>query len=233
MKNDHTETTPAAAPLSGQADARGLTAARDEVPAPGGGTARGPGDAATARTEEAGQPPGAASMADRIAALEAENAALKDRWLRAEAELQNLRARTRREVEDARNYAIQKFAREVVEAAENLRRGLESLPPPTEHEPELLRTLRGGFEEVERSFLAMLERNGVVRVEAQGRPFDPELHQAMAEQPAPEGVEPGTVLQAWTPAWTLHGRLLKPAMVVVAGSRGGDAGKPGGDSPRA
>jgi molecular chaperone GrpE len=231
MKNDHNETTPAAVPSPSGADARGLAAAQHEVPAPGGDTPRGPGDAAAAQTEGAGHPSGPGSMADRLAALEAENATLKDRWLRAEAELQNLRARTRREVEDARAYAIQKFAREVVEAAENLRRGLESLPPPTEHEPELLRTLRGGFEGVERSFLAMLERNGVVRVEAQGRPFDPELHQAMAEQPAPEGVEPGTVLQAWTPAWTLHGRLLKPAMVVVAASRGGDAGTPRSDSP--
>ena len=70
---------------------------------------------------------------------------------------------------------------------------------------------------MERAFVAMLERHGVARVEAQGAAFDPELHQAMAEQPAPEGVEPGTVIQAWTPAWTLNGRLLKPAMVVVAG----------------
>ncbi|MCZ8147062.1 MAG: nucleotide exchange factor GrpE, partial [Roseomonas sp.] len=59
--------------------------------------------------------------------------------------------------------------------------------------------------------------HGVKKHDAAGQPFDPELHQAMAEQPAPEGVEPGTVIQAWTPAWTLNGRLLKPAMVVVAG----------------
>jgi molecular chaperone GrpE len=70
---------------------------------------------------------------------------------------------------------------------------------------------------VERAFVAMLERHGVQKQDAAGKPFDPELHQAMAEQPAPEGVEPGTVIQAWTPAWTLNGRLLKPAMVVVAG----------------
>ena len=77
------------------------------------------------------------------------------------------------------------------------------------------------FEGVEKSFLAILERNGVQRHDAAGKPFDPAMHQAMAEQPAPEGVAPGTVLTAWTPAWTLNGRLLKPAMVVVASGAGG------------
>ncbi|MBU8537111.1 nucleotide exchange factor GrpE [Falsiroseomonas tokyonensis] len=155
--------------------------------------------------------------AERIAALEAEVIQMRDKWLRSEAEMQNLRARTKRETEDARLYAVQKFARDVVETAENLRRGLDSLPPAAEDEPELLGKLRGGFEGVERAFVTMLERHGIARVEAQGKTFDPELHQAMAEQPAPEGTEPGTIIQAWTPAWTLHGRLLKPAMVVVAG----------------
>ena len=172
--------------------------------------------------DAARQPDAAAAEAfpstpeERIAALEAEAAQLRDRWLRSEAENQNQRARAERQVSDARNYAIQKFARDVVEAAENLRRGLDALPPPAPDESELLAKLRGGFEGVERSFLAMLERNGVARREVQGEPFDPELHQAMAEQPATGGAAPGTVLQAWTPAWTLNGRLLKPAMVVVA-----------------
>ena len=154
---------------------------------------------------------------DRLAALEAEVAQLREQWLRAEAEMQNLRTRARREAEEARLYAVQKFARDVVETAENLRRGLDSLPPAAEDEPELLAKLRNGFAGVERGFATMLERHGVQKQDATGKPFDPELHQAMSEQPAPEGVEPGTVIQAWTPAWTLNGRLLKPAMVVVAG----------------
>jgi molecular chaperone GrpE len=164
---------------------------------------------------------------ERIAALEAELAEAKDRWLRSEAEMQNLRARTQREIADARSYATQKFARDVVEAADNLRRGLDALPAAREEEPELIARMRDGFEGVERSFLSLLERNGIQRRDVAGDPFDPELHQAMAEQPAPEGVPPGTVLQAWTPAWTLNGRLLKPAMVVVAGApaaAGGPAG---------
>lgn len=167
---------------------------------------------------------------ERIAALEAEVTQFRDRWLRAEAEMQNLRTRTQREVADARQYAIQKFAGDVVEAAQNLRRGLEALPVQEEGEPELLTKLREGFEGVERSFLGILERHGVVRKDAQGQPFDPELHQAMAEQPAPEGVAPGTVLQAWTPAWTLNGRLLKPAMVVVAAGGAGASAAAGSAS---
>ena len=159
----------------------------------------------------------AAEEPDRLAALEAEVAQLREKWLRAEAEMQNLRTRARREAEEARLYAVQKVARDVVETAENLRRGLDSLPPAAEDEPELLAKLRNGFAGVERGFATMLERHGVQKQDATGKPFDPELHQAMSEQPAPEGVEPGTVLQAWTPAWTLNGRLLKPAMVVVAG----------------
>jgi molecular chaperone GrpE len=160
---------------------------------------------------------GAAPAAEeRIAALESEVAQLRERWLRAEADMQNLRARTQREVTDARQYAIQKFAGDVVEAAQNLRRGLDALPAKRDDEPDLLTKLREGFEGVERSFLGILERHGIARQDPLGKPFDPDLHQAMAEQPAPDGVAPGTVLQAWTGAWTLNGRLLKPAMVVVA-----------------
>jgi molecular chaperone GrpE (heat shock protein) len=65
----------------------------------------------------------------RIAELEAEVADLRDRWMRSEAEIQNVRTRARREVDDARQYAIQGFARDVAEAAENLKRGLDSIPP--------------------------------------------------------------------------------------------------------
>ncbi|MCL2428224.1 MAG: nucleotide exchange factor GrpE [Alphaproteobacteria bacterium] len=155
-----------------------------------------------------------AAMA-RIAALEAERDDMKDRWVRAEAETANVRARAKREVDETRQYAVQKFARDVAEAAENLRRGLDSLPPPGAGEPEMLAKLREGFEGVERSFLAVLERNGISREDPTGAQFDPNLHQAMAEQESREHPA-GTVIQAWTPAWTLNGRLLRPAMVVVA-----------------
>lgn len=151
----------------------------------------------------------------RITELEAELAEAKDRWMRAEAENANVRARAKREVDETRQYAVQKFAADVVEAAENLKRGIDSLPAPGPGQPEILAKVREGLEGVERSFLGLLERNGIKKDDPVGQPFDPNLHQAMAEQES-EAHKPGTVMQAWTPAWTLHGRLLRPAMVVVA-----------------
>jgi molecular chaperone GrpE len=153
--------------------------------------------------------------AERVAALEAELAEMRERWMRAEADIANVRARAKRDVDETRQYAVQKFAKDVVEAAENLRRGLDSLPKPSSGEPEIVASLRDGFEGVERSFVALLERNGIKREDPTGSAFDPNLHQAMAEQESADKPA-GTVLQAWTQAWTLNGRLLRPAMVVVA-----------------
>ncbi len=167
----------------------------------------------------AGAPQGAETVmqaaASRIQELETSLDEMRDRWMRAEAEIQNVRTRARRETEDARQYAVQKFAGDVVEAAENLRRGIASLPAPSADDSPVLTKLREGFESVERSFLGVLERNGIVGTDPTGAVFDANLHQAMAEQPHAEH-PPGTVIQAWTSAWTLNGRLLKPAMVVVS-----------------
>ena len=152
---------------------------------------------------------------DRIAELEAEAADMKERWMRAEAETANVRTRAKRDADDARQFATQKFARDVAEAAENLRRGLDAIPPATGDEPAIVGRVRDGFTGVERSFIDLLERNGVKREDPTGAVFDPNLHQAMAEQET-DAHPPGTVIQAWTQAWTLNGRLLRPAMVVVA-----------------
>ena len=162
-----------------------------------------------------GTPDAAGAAPPNAAQLEAERDDMRDRWLRAEAELQNTRARAKRDVDDARQYAVQSFARDVVEAAENLRRGLASLPPPAPGEPEAIARLREGFEGVERNFVGILERHGITRSDPTGQPFDANRDQAMAEQPSADQ-PPGTVLQAWTSAWLLNGRLLRPAMVVVS-----------------
>ena len=151
----------------------------------------------------------------RIAELEAELADLRERWMRAEAETQNVRARGQREVAEARQYAVQKFASDVAEVAETLRRGVAAIPAATPDEPPLVARLREGFEGTERSFLAALARHGIVREDPTGALFDPNKHQAMAEQESAEH-PPGTVMQAWSQAWLLNGRLLRPAMVVVA-----------------
>lgn len=152
---------------------------------------------------------------ERIVALEAELAEMKERWIRAEAENANVRTRARKDVDDTRQYAVQKFATDVVEAADNLKRGIDSLPPPSHDEPAIVTKVREGLEGVERSFISTLERNGIKRDDPVGQPFDPNLHQAMAEQES-ELHAPGTIVQAWSKAWTLNGRLLRPAMVVVA-----------------
>ena len=151
----------------------------------------------------------------RIAELEAEVADFRDRWMRSEAENQNVRNRARREVEETRQFAVQGFARDVVEAAENLRRGLDSIPASTGGESDIITKLREGFSGVERSFVTLLERNGIKSQDPTGALFDPNLHQAMAEQESADHPA-GTVLQAWSQTWTLNGRLLRPGMVVVA-----------------
>lgn len=161
----------------------------------------------------------------RIAALEAERDEMKDRWMRAEAEMANVRARAKRDVDETRQFAVQKFGRDVAEAAENLRRGLHAIPAATPGEPDLVTKLREGFEGIERSFVGLLERNGITATDPTGATFDPNLHQAMAEHETADH-PPGTVIQAWSLAWTLHGRLLRPAMVVVAKAPPAELGAP-------
>jgi molecular chaperone GrpE len=163
----------------------------------------------------------------RITELEAELADMRERWMRAEAETANVRARAKRDVDETRQYAVQKFATDVAEAAENLRRGLDSLPAPDTGEPAIVTKLREGFEGVERSFIALLERNGIKKTDPTGAMFDPNLHQAMAEQ---ESIAhpAGTIIQAWSAAWTLNNRLLRPAMVVVAKAPQAEIGAAGG-----
>jgi len=151
------------------------------------------------------------------ATLAQQLAEVRDRWVRSEAEIANVRTRARRDVDDARNYGIQKFANDMVEAAENLHRGLASLPPQTPHEPKSLAGLRSGLAEVERGFLAMLERNGVKMEDPTGAVFTPDLHQAIGQR-AVSAEEAGKIAHAVSPVWTLNGRLLRPAVVIVGTS---------------
>jgi molecular chaperone GrpE len=158
---------------------------------------------------------------ERLAALEAELTEMKERWMRAEAENANVRSRARKDIDDTRQYAVQKFAADVVETAENLKRGIDSLPPPSDDQPAIVAKIREGLDSMERNFVGTLERNGIKRTDPVGQAFDPNLHQAMQEQET-EAHAPGTVIQAWSQAWTLNGRLLRPAMVVVAKAPAGE-----------
>ena len=168
-----------------------------------------------APVSEAPQGPADASDGQRVAALENEVAELKDRLLRAHAEMENQRRRAEREREDTQKYAIDKFARDLLSVADNLRRALEAAPAG---EDERLRNFVTGVEVTERELLAIFERSQIKRIEALGQRFDANFHEAVFE--ADDPTKPaGTILQVMAPGYTLAGRLLRAAMVSV--SRGG------------
>ena len=110
----------------------------------------------------------ALGTAARVGVMEIELAAMRDRWMRAEAETANVRARAKRDVEETRQYAVQKFASDIAEATENLRRGLDSIPPATGPESAMIAQLRDGFAGIERNFVAVLDRHGIKRVDPTG-----------------------------------------------------------------
>ena len=144
---------------------------------------------------------------------------MRDRWMRSEAKPPTSAPARKREVEDARRFAIQKFAGDVVQAAEDLQRGLNSIPEASGTEPKIVTTLREGLLGVQRSFIDLLKRNGIVNEDPFGTAFDPQRHQAMSQSVSSLVHPAGTVSQTLSSAWTLNGRLLRPAMVVVARRR--------------
>lgn len=175
---------------------------------------------ATATTEE-GQvanesEAGAAQEIDPIDALKAENADLRDRFLRLAAEMDNLRRRTDREIKDAKSYAVTGFARDMLSVSDNLRRAIETLPEEARAAADAtLTALIEGVEMTERGMLATLERHGVRKIEAEGQKFDPNFHQAMFEVPNPN-VPNNTVVQVVQAGYAIGERVLRPAMVGVA-----------------
>lgn len=157
-----------------------------------------------------------------------ENEELKDRALRAAAEMENLRRRTARDVQDARAYAVSNFARDMLSVSDNLRRALEAIPAEAKAAADAgLKALAEGVEMTERAMLAALERHGVKKLAPEGEKFDPNFHQAMFEIPNP-GVPANTVLQVVQPGYSIGDRVLRPAMVGV--STGGPKHAPANDS---
>jgi len=155
-----------------------------------------------------------ADEADPVEALRAETAALKDQALRWAAEAENTRRRADREINDARAYAIQKFARDLLGVADNLERALQHAPKDAEEGP--VRGLAVGLEMTEKELLSAFERNGLRRVfPPPGERFDPHRHQAVMEQTSAE-IAPGGVIQVLQAGYELFGRIVRPAMVVVA-----------------
>jgi molecular chaperone GrpE len=150
----------------------------------------------------------------RVTELEAELAEYKDRLLRALAETENVRRRAQREREEASKYAVAGFAKDLLSAADNLRRALESLPE-SEAKDERTRSLLAGVEATERELLSVFERHGIKRIDPQGERFDHNFHQAIFEAERPDQPS-GSVVEVLQPGYVLHDRLLRPAMVGVA-----------------
>ena len=150
-----------------------------------------------------------------VEGLQAENAELQDKHLRAVAEAQNIRRRAQQDIEKERKFGIERFARDVLSVADNLGRALSALP--AEVDPAVKNVIVG-VRATERELQAVLERHGVSRIESVGKPFNADLHQSMMEVEDPS-VPAGTVVQEMIPGYLLAGRLLRAAMVAV--SKGG------------
>ncbi len=194
------------------------TTARDAGVAPEGNPAE---DAAPERT------PG-----DVIDALVKESAEHKDRWMRALAEMENLRRRTEREIADARTYAVTGFARDIVAVADNMQRAMGALDAELREKAEAgVKALLDGVELTERELLKVLEKHGVTKIEPAGEKFDPNFHQAMFEIPD-ASVPAGTVAQVVQAGYKIGERVLRPALVGIAkgGAKAAPAEAPANDN---
>jgi molecular chaperone GrpE len=168
-------------------------------PAPEGAAAGDPG-----ATGEAGQ-----GRDDPLAAERARADENWDKYLRAAAELENVRKRAARDAENARKFALERFATELLAVRDSLEMGLAAADAAD------VGTLIEGNRAILKQLTATMERFGVVELDPEGEPFDPSLHEAMTTQPSTE-VEPDTVVTVFQKGYLLNGRLLRPARVVVA-----------------
>lgn len=168
-----------------------------------------------ARADEGQEPAAEADPEAELAALRDELAqarkALGEADLRAQAEIQNMRRRAERDVEAAHKYALEKFAGEVVTVADSLERALTSL----DADNEALVPAREGTQLTLKVLLDVFGRFNIAQLDPKGETFNPEQHEAMAMVPHPEAA-PNSVIDVLEKGYTLNGRLLRPARVVVA-----------------
>ena len=152
---------------------------------------------------------------DPVAKLQAENAELKERLMRALADVENMRRRSDKEKQDAAKYGITPLAREILPVADNLRRALESLPAELKEGDANIKNLVIGIEMTEQQLVEAFKKCKIEKVAGQGEKFDYKIHQAMSEAVG-TGQPAGTVVQELQGGYMLHDRLLRPAMVIVA-----------------
>src|SRR5262245_30576321 len=157
-----------------------------------------------------------AGEVDVAAELEASKAAteqLREQVLRAAAETENVRRRAQRDVENAHKFAIEKFAAELLPVADSLERAVETAR--ANRSDAAAAAIADGVELSLKLFLDVLARGGIVQIDPHGEPFNPKFHEAVTTV-ASEGAEPGSVVQVLQKGYTLNGRLIRAAMVMVA-----------------
>ena len=162
------------------------------------------------KTAEAGS---AEALQAEIEALKQELSDTKDQALRTAAEAQNIRRRAEIDADNARKFAVERFARDLLPVVDNLERALENVPG--EQTDEAVKAVLEGIELTYSSFADMLEKHNLKAINPEGEPFDPQLHEAMSMVEAP-GAEPNSVIQVVQKGYTLNDRLLRAAMVVVS-----------------
>jgi molecular chaperone GrpE len=167
--------------------------------------------------------PATPSPEQRVAALEAEKAEIKDRMLRIAAEFDNFKKRTRKDMAEHEVKVRETVLREFLEIADNLERAIASWKLGG---GEDVKSVQDGVELVLRLFKSKLERYSVTAIEAKGQPFDPRVHDAISQAPSAEAT-PGTVLHELQKGYRVGERLLRPAIVVVASAPPAPPAEPG------
>jgi molecular chaperone GrpE len=191
----------------------GETQAADATPPPGDG----PADEAASQPDET-EAPAEETPEEQIAALKAEVARLNREYLGALADAQNAKRMADKRIQDNSKYAVSNLAKALLPVADNMERALAAAPEGARESDANLNNLAIGVEMTAKELAGALAQYGVKRLEAMNQPFDPNLHQAMQEMDDPS-VPAGTVIQVYQTGYTIHDRLLRPAMVVV--SKGG------------
>ena len=155
-----------------------------------------------------------ATLDDALNSLRADLEKAQQDMLYARAEVQNVRRRMEKDIQDARAYAATGFARDMLSVADNLARALDHVPSEM-REDDKLKGFLAGIEATQRELDKVFGQHGITRIAAVGLPLDPNQHQAMLEVPTTEA-EPGTVVQEMQAGYMIKDRLLRPAMVGVA-----------------
>ena len=151
-------------------------------------------------------------LREQLEAAEANAGMARDELLRVQAEMQNLRRRTEQDIEKAHKYGQEKFSVELLAVMDNLER---SAAAAEASEDEAVKAIKEGVELTLKGFADCFKRFNIDAVDPMGEPFDPQLHQAMSIQESPDA-EPNTVIDVMQKGYTLHGRVIRPAMVMVS-----------------